>query len=282
MSNAKRYSMSSFQQKFSTAHGHDFLRLMKRYVVDYTNSHDQEQTKTVMTPNYALRMGSHFVEGRDTQYHAATRKQMDQFPGLGITVHEIWTSGERLMMRFSEHGASIKHGGKLASWSGIGLYKWNGEALTFNSVEQDYYSRARQLRFGQPIPVEPPAIAPWDTIPQGPNPDNEQVVRQWLESGLVSTTNNVLCDDAWAGSPAEQIISQESIVINDLFSSGPNVAFHISQYGKLLADFAEDPTSVGRAVTLHMAGIVKVNSRKVVQGRIVRNRLELSRALSKS
>lgn len=272
--------MANATRKLSTTHGGDFIKLMKRYVVDYTNSHDQGETKAIMVPDYILRMGPHFVEGRDSQYYTATRKQMDQFPGLGLTVHEIWTSGERLLMRFSEHGASNKHGGNLTSWSGIGLYKWNGEALTFNSVEQDYYSRARQLRSGQPNPVESPAIAPWDTVAEEPSPANETIVRNWLDSGLVSETDNVLCDDEWAGFPVGRIVNQKSITINDLFSSGHNVAFHVSQHGTLLPDFADEPGWEGRDVTLHIAGTVKLQSGKIIQGRSVRNRLQLSRELA--
>lgn len=255
-----------------------FLRLMKHYVVDYTNSHDQAETKGIMEPDYLLRMGPHLVQGRDTAYHAATRKQMDQFPGLGLTVHEVWTSGVRLMMRFSEHGASIKHDGAQCAWGGIGLYTWNGEKLIKNSVEQDYFSRARQLKAGAPNPVEGPAIAPWDTKGEAPDAEAESIVRTWLESGALAATPGVLCDDAWTGVDAGRVLDQTSIEINDLFSCGPHVAFHATQQGRVRADFA--PDSAGRDGDLHMAGIVHVDAGKVVCGRIIRNRLELQRALA--
>lgn len=255
-----------------------FLRLMKHYVVDYTNSHDQAQTAAIMDPDYLLRMGPHFVQGRDSAYHAATRKQMDQFPGLGLTVHEVWTSGERLVMRFSEHGASIKHGGALCAWGGIGLYAWNGSKLTKNHVEQDYFSRARQLQTGIPHPVEGPAIAPWDTKGEAPNADAEAIVRAWLEGGTLAFTPGVLCDDAWTGAETGRILDQTSIALNDFFSCGPHVAFHAVQHGRVRADFA--PDSEGRIAELYMAGVVHVENGRVTRGRIIRNRLELQRALT--
>lgn len=255
-----------------------FLRLMKHYVVDYTNSHDQAETKAIMEPDYLLRMGPHLVQGRDTAYHAATRKQMDQFPGLGLTVHEIWTSGERLMMRFSEHGASNKHGGALCAWGGIGLYTWNGDKLVKNSVEQDYFSRARQLKSGAPNPVEGPATAPWDTQGDAPDAESAAIVRAWLESGELASTPGVLCDDAWTGADAGVVLDQTSIDVNDLFSCGPHVAFHATQRGQVRADFA--PEHASQDGELYMAGIVHVEAGKVARGRIVRNRLELQRALA--
>lgn len=260
------------------ADGPAFLRLMKRYVVDYTNSHDQAQTATIMEPDYVLCMGEHRVVGRDGAYAAATRRQMDQFPGLGLTVHEIWTSGERLAMRFSEHGASGRHAGAQAAWGGIGLYRWNGARLTANNVEQDYASRARQLKSGIPLDVEAPAIAPWDGVGAEPDAAAEEVVRRWLDAGALETAHGVLCDDAWAGVTTPRLIDQDGITVDDLFSCGDAVAFHASQRGTLTAD-AFDGIAPGRAVTLHMAGIVHVRQGSVTHGRVIRNRLDVQRDL---
>lgn len=266
----------------TTDNGADFLRLMKRYVIDYTNSHDQDQTWSIMVPDYVLRMGSYFVSGRDTQYRAATRKQMDQFPGLMLTVHEIWTSGTRLMMRFSEHGASQKHGGALASWGGIGLYEWDGERLTRNHVEQDYLSRARQLASNVPVPVENPAIAPWDVIPAAADERAEAAVTAALQAGDITAHEAILCDDSWAGIENAPVLDQTGIEINDLFSCGDRVGFHASQTGKIRPGGLPGDEYVGQTGTLYMAGILEVTDGKIAGGRIIRNRLELKRSLRKA
>lgn len=257
-----------------------FVQLMKIYVVDYTNSHDQTQTERIMDPDYTLRMGSSVVSGRDTEYANATRRQMDQFPGLCLTVHEIYTSEDRLVMRFSEHGASIRHQGAHAAWGGIGLYRWNGSRLKTNSVEQDYFSRAEQLASGDPRPLEAPAISPWDTSASQPDAHSEAVARNFIFGGKIAIAPEVQCDDAPAGAPMPVIVKQESVIINDLFSCGRVVAFHVSQHGALLEDFAERATDIGRKVTLHMAGVLHIANDRVRSGRIIRNRLELRRSLA--
>ena len=131
-----------------------------------------------------LRMGPHVVAGRDEAYMPATRPQFDQFPGLGLTVHEIVTNGDRLAMRFSEHGASVRHGGAVAVWGGLGLYAWNGRRLVSNWVEQDYLARRRQLAAGVPArPSSRPRPRPWDTVARPPDPAAEAAVRAWLAAG---------------------------------------------------------------------------------------------------
>jgi hypothetical protein len=265
----------------TTAHGPAFLALMRHYVIDYTNRNDQSQTPAIMEPDYVLRMGEHVVSGRDTAYHAATAKQMAQFPGLGLTVHEIATSGERLVMRFSEHGASQLHGGARCAWGGIGLYAWNGRKLVSNMVEQDYLSRRRQLRDGVPHRVDHPAIAPWNMIAEAPDEAAEAAVTAWLDSGALAHTPEVLLDDQWTGETVSPLIDQSRIEVNDLFSCGATVAFHITQHGALVPD-EEVAGPAGRPAFLHMAGIVHVADGHVRSGRIIRNRLDLARRLAKA
>ncbi len=263
----------------STADGPAFVRLMKHYVIDYTNRNDQSQTVHIMEPDYELRMGDHRLQGRDGPYHAATAKQMDQFPNLCLTVHEIVSSGERLAMRFSEHGASRLHDGRRCAWGGIGLYAWNGSKLVSNRVEQDYFSRRRQLRTGEPLPVDHPALAPWNESAAAPDPAAEAIVRAWLESGALANTPGVLLDDEWAGAAVSPLIDQIHVEIEDLFSCGNAVAFHVAQHGRFVPD-AELAGPAGTATHLHMAGMVRVENGVVATGRIIRNRLELSRRLS--
>jgi hypothetical protein len=263
-------------KKLSVEHGPAFVALMRHYVVDYTNRHDQNETESIMEPDYVLRMGDHVVLGRDDAYRAATAKQLKQFPGLMLTVHEVVTSGERLAMRFSEHGASRSHGGRPCSWGGIGLYSWNGRRLVSNIVEQDYFSRREQLAAGRANAVESPALAPWDTDAQAPDHIAESITHAWLESGSVAATPGVLLDDQWTSNRAAPLIDQRSIELNDLFSCGASVAFHATQHGTLRLD----DTKEGGAATpafVHMAGLVHVRGGRVVSGRVIRNRLDLVR-----
>ena len=249
-----------------------FVALMRRYCLDYTARHDMAVCDDIMVPGYTLHMGGHEVAGRDEAYKPAAAAQFRQFPGLCLTVNEIICSGDRLAMRFSEHGASARHVGASASWGGIGLYRWDGQRLAENFVEQDYFARRRQLADGSPDPVEPPAVAPWDTPAAAPDPDAEAAVRAWLMAGDVT---GVTVDD---GRTAHRIVAAERTEVNDLFSAGDKVAFHAVQHGPLAGD---DPDFAGDGpVSLHLAGVVSVAGRRVIAGRVIRDRLGLSKRLS--
>ena len=160
-----------------------FVALMRRYCIDYTARHDLSVCDDIMVPGYTLHMGVHHLAGRDEAYKPAAAAQFRQFPGLCLTVNEIICSGDRLALRFTEHGASARHDGARAAWGGVGLYRWDGQRLLENYVEQDYLARRRQLAGGGPDPVEPPAVAPWDTRSVPADPAAEAVTRGWLAAG---------------------------------------------------------------------------------------------------
>jgi hypothetical protein len=249
-----------------------FVALMRRYCLDYTARHDMSVCDDIMVPGYTLHMGGHEVAGRDEAYKPAAAAQFRQFPGLCLTVNEIICSGDRLALRFSEHGESMRYAGARAAWGGVGLYRWDGQRLVGNFVEQDYFARRRQLTGGSPDRVESPAVAPWDTPAVAPDPAAEAVVRAWLAAGDVT---GVTVDD---GRPARRIITAERTEIDDLFSAGDKVAFHAVQHGLLAGDDPQFP-GTGQA-SLHMAGVVTVAGGQVVAGRVIRDRHGLAKRLA--
>ena len=249
-----------------------FVALMRRYCIDYTARQDLSVCDEIMVPGYTLHMGVHDLAGRDEAYKPAAAAQFRQFPGLCLTVNEIICSGDRLALRFTEHGASARHDGARASWGGVGLYRWDGRRLVENFVEQDYFARRRQLAGGGPDPVEPPAVAPWDTQAAPPDPAAEAVVRGWLAAGNLS---DVTVDD---GRPSHPLIKAERTDLDALFSAGALVAFHAVQRGPLTG---EDPQFAGDGqAVLHLAGVVRVTDGRVSAGRVIRDRLGLLRRLT--
>jgi predicted ester cyclase len=259
------------------------VALMRRYVVDYTNRHDTSVCAELMEPDYTLRMGAHEVAGRDELYIPAAEKQFTQFPGLGLTVHDVVTNGDRLAMRFTEHGASNRHGGARASWAGLGLYRWNGTKLTENWVEQDYQARRRQLASGVPDPVAPPAIAPWDTLAVAADPAAEKVAREWVSAGLPD--RDVWWDDGAVAGPRgnpDELLDGATQQVDDLFSAGDRVAVRVTRTGTYAGGLDDvDPSAVGRQATLHLVALLTVADGEVVGGHGVRNRLDLARSLAK-
>lgn len=252
-----------------------FVALMRRYVVDYTNRHDTSVCGDIMDPGYTLRMGAHVLQGRDNRYIPAAAVQFKQFPGLTLTVHEIVTNGQQLAMRFSEHGASDRHYGAVAAWTGIGLYRWDGKRLLENFVEQDYLSRRRQLAARTACGVEAPATAPWDTAAQPPDARAESLVRTWIEAGM---PGEIVRHNDGSSPP---VLARTRSTVDLIFSAGDAVAFRVTQRGEYTGGLDElDASVIGQEATLHLVGVVHTRDGEIIQGRIVSNRLDLVHALT--
>lgn len=236
-----------------------FVALMRKYCIDYTNSHDQSVCDEIMHPDYVVHISGADLP-RDSAYKPAARRVFDRFPGLALVVHEFVTNGERLAMRFSEHGCCPAAGGNGAVWGGIGLYRWDGTQLLENYVEQDFLAQKRQLESGQVAPLEPPHVDPWtSTVAEPSNPTAEEIARDWLLKGDLRAAREVTIDSSWYGELAPSPIDIESVVVNDLFSAGDRVAFHISQMGSYRAGWPGiDEALLGKTTTMSCAGFATV------------------------
>lgn len=255
---------------------HPFVALMRKYCIDYTNSHDQSICAQIMEPDYVVHInGTDLV--RSTTYARAVRRVFDAAPGLGIVVHEFVLNGDRLCMHFSEHAAMpVPAGRALTCWRGIGLYKWNGNRLTENYVEQDYYAMQAQLQSGRPHALLPPHIDPWTTTqPVPPDPVAEATVRAWLDNGDLSATPVLDIDDGRTGTDYEQILHPGEVVLNDIFSAGPDVPFHVTIRGAYRSGLRADADQyTGKPATLHIAGIAHVADGAVTSVKAVTSRMQ--------
>lgn len=260
---------------------HPFVALMRRYCIDYTNSHDQSTYPDLFEEDYTVHIDGHHLV-RDESYGPAAAKLFALAPGLGLVVHELVLNGDRLCMRFSEHAAlPTREGRRLACWPGIGLYRWNGRRLTENFVEQDFMGQRRQLETGVPDPLEPPHIDPWTTTkPVSPVLAGEETVRAWLSWGAlheaprawIDTTACGTGDHDDAGGEALVVDAQET-VINDLFSAGQRVAFHVTLRGPYRGGLpGVAPEAIGTPVDLHVAGLAQVADGHVHEVRSVTSR----------
>jgi len=254
---------------------HPFVALMRTYCIDYTNSHDQSLYDQIMEPDYVVHInGMDLV--RDESYAPAVTAIFDSSPGLGLVVHEFVLNGDRLCMCFSEHGAMpSEHGPRLACWRGIGLYKWNGRRLTENYVEQDYLAAQEQLATGEPHPLQPPHLDPWVmTEPVPADPAAESTVRAWLDKGDLAAAGTIEIDDTRTGRTYEPLLDVTGVSVNDLFSAGSKVPFHVTLTGTYrggLGDAARD--HVGQPASLLVAGVAEVADGAVAAVRAVTTRL---------
>ena len=169
-----------------------YVALMRRYCIDYTSAHDQSLTAELMSPEYAITISGRTM-GMD-DYTAAVSAAYRRYPTLVITVHDIMLSGDRLAMRFSEHGAAADDPDNVAVWPGLSLYRWDGSQLLTCRVEQDFLGRDEQTASGRTAPLEPPH--PWP--PTASTCSSAAIApRCWPTSGSSSTT----CSRPGTGSP---------------------------------------------------------------------------------
>lgn len=252
--------------------GDEILPLVRRWAVGWLNGHDATVGNEILVDDYRLRIGTFELGNRDA-YIEATVGQLSQFPGLVLTVHEVLTNGTQAALRFSEHGVSLRHEGRAAAWTGVVLFEGNGTQLVQAWAEEDYAARKRQLAAGTPDPVGSPAVAPWDTAVEAPDPDAEDVVRAWLGSGLPSL-DGVTWDDA-EHDGAGHVLRAETGEADVVMSAGAKVAFH----GRITGAAADGS---GGSATMDVAGIVTVHDGVIGEGVVVSDRLSARSALKRN
>jgi len=253
------------------------LKLMKRWVVNYFNQHNDAAAREFISPDYTLEIGDVVFQGRDTQWLPAVQQQFKLFPSLSMTVHQAIAGDGWSAAWFSEHGASD---GKAACWSGVAIYINNGHQLTRCVAQEDYFTRHRQMKSGVCDALEAPAVAPWDMNQLPPNESAKAVVKDWLNGSWPPSESNVRCDDEHITGVPLQFKVQTS-VIDELHASGNEVVFHVRQTGIYLSGIAGLEPHQENAV-LHCNGIVKVDNGRVISGRVIRDRVGLKASLKKA
>jgi hypothetical protein len=254
------------------------VSLMRGFCQDWLNRADPAACNAIMTDEYEVHIGGIVLPGLSS-YVPATMGQLEDFAGLTITVHELFTNGSEIALRFTEHGASLRAGGNQAAWRGIALFWTDESRLIRNSTEEDYASRRRQLTGAAPDEIESPAVAPWSTMPVAASATAEQQVRDWLTGGGIanSPAGNLVFDE---GSDDAHILDVDSVVILDLISAGPLVGFRIAEAGRYRDGLGLAESSIGSPATLSSMGMVELQPDGQITGHLIRDRAGLRRALT--
>ncbi len=244
---------------------HPFVALMRKYCIDYTNSHDQSIYDEIMRPDYVvhsfgrdLQLTSHYARGVEALFQRA--------PGLGLVVHGFVLNGDRLAMHFSEHASLPAGDGRaLTCWRGIGLYSWDGERLVENWVEQDYQALKRQVRTGIPDSLMSPHIDPWVATDVVPADDAAvAVVRAWLAAGDLGAADEVDIDDMRQGIAYDAVLDVTDVVVDDIFSAGPTVPFHVTLHGAYRGGLGDEyDEHIGAATAMGVSGIAHLDGERI-------------------
>lgn len=253
--------------------------VMQRYCFGYTATHDFGVADQIMADDYTFYMGEAVFTGREAAYKPAAERQFKAYPGLGFTVHDFFSNGERCAMYFSEHGHSIKSGTNTA-WHGVSLYRWNGRLLTECRIEQDYYGRRRQLDTKVPDPIDQPAYAPWTAPIEKPNAASERLVTEWLsDGGLLTSQIGSLDDERVAPRIARVQFANESSKVLDMMSAGTRVAFQVRIDGTYVGGLKELNGREGVRAFLYATGIADLQDGALARVRAVTDRYNMERRI---
>lgn len=254
-------------------------RLLRGFAVDFLTCHDSGAVPRIMDEGYRLSIGGHLLDGRDDSYLPATAAQLDQFPGLVVTVHDVVIGEDAVAMRFTEHGCSMRHAGRASSWGGVTLFRIERGRLAHGWAEEDYFARKRQLATGVCDPIRPPHQAPWDVVPAAPDAGTERIATAWLADPR-SLAGSVVDEISAEGPRFARLVATDSITVDMMFSAAGRAAFHLECQGHYAGGFDDiDDRLIGLPVALRLAGLLTVRAGEVVEAQIAADRLGLHRQL---
>lgn len=262
-----------------------FVALMRRYCIDYTSVHDQSVCDEIMAEDYTVTIAGRTLQMPD--YREAVTAAFRRYPTLVLTVHEMILSGDRLAMRFSEHGAAADDPEHVAAWPGISLYRWDGRLLRSCRVEQDFLGRDEQTASGVTAPLAPPHPDPWATTRDTPADEAaEQAVRTWLDDLARDPSTSLAGDgvEVLESEPvAEPLLRDAQVTIDDLFSAGSTVAAAITLRGAYAGGLpGVDESLVGTEVDLPVTLLADTADGQLTGVRLVRDRYGMIRRLRKA
>ena len=244
---------------------------VRTWAVNWLAGGDRDAAARCLADGYRLRIGAFTLSPRSA-YIEATVGQLERYPGLGVTVHDILTDGRGSAVFLSEHGASTRHQGAWAAWRVVAVFEHDNATITRGWAEEDYWARRRQLASGVADPVGAPAPAPWTVTASPAEPGVEDAVRAWISAGTPGAPG-VIRDDADLIQQYEQPASAHAGSVDALVVSGRRAGFHA-----VLDAVAAD----GSAVSLPVAGLVEVMPDGSLIGHLITDRLGLPRTASPS
>ena len=260
-----------------------YVALMRRYCIDYTSAHDATVCDDIMSPDYRITISGRTM-GMD-DYRGAVEAAFRRYPTLVLTVHDMILSGDRLAMRFSEHGAAADDPDHVAVWQGISLYRWDGTRLLTCRVEQDFAGRDEQTASGITAPLEPGHPDPWATTRDvSGDTAAEATVRAWLEDVASDPAAELTRPGVRMmerGTPLA-LLDDAEVVVDDLFSADDRVAAGVTVRGTYTGGLDVDDAAIGTPCELPVTLLARVENGALASAEVVRDVWGLERRLRKA
>jgi predicted ester cyclase len=257
--------------------------LLREFAVDLLSSRDLRVIDRLMHADYRLNIGGISIAGREQAYRPAIAALFEQFPDLGVTVHDVLLAPSAAALRFTEHGTAARPAGRAAAWGGIAMFRIEGGRLCEGWAEEDYYARRRQFKTGMADPIRPAHPSPWSVPCEAPDESTREAVLRWLGDPAALLRGGPV-EEACAGEPsfAGLIAIDRPIACRPAvqFSAGARAAFCAEVCGSYAGGFSDiDAALAGTAVTLRIAALATVHEGEVVQVQAIADRLGLHRQL---
>ncbi|MGP6177254.1 nuclear transport factor 2 family protein [Microbacterium sp. A196] len=257
------------------------IELMRRYAYGFVNSHDFAVPREIMSEDYTLHVGTATLVGRDESYLPAVQQQMDQFPQLGYSIHELITDQDQTAVLFSEHGRSARMPDREASWIGVGIYRVAEGRLVECWVEQDHYGKRRQLSSAVSNQVPLVATDPWSGH-EDANPAASQaaelIVRAWLDGLETWPPADSRLDPGFADAEQPRIRITETELIT-IVAEGSRVAFNARIVGGYEGGLPGYDGQIGLPVETWVCAIGDATDGAVTGLRGASNRVAIDRQL---
>lgn len=241
-----------------------FTELMRIYCDDYTTAGDLSVVPSIIHPSYRFTMSGSTLDYEG--YVAMVESALgDHFPDLGLVVHDLFSNGNRIALRFSEHATWTN--GNRATWMGISMYRTADDGrLSECLVEQDFYGRRQQLSSGVPDPLPPAMDEPWGAEQAAEDPVAVETARAWALKA-----------------PLPIPVSAEEVVVEDAFGAGDKVALRLRADGAYRGGlFGIPEDAVGTPSWIHVNTISHVGEGRVIGSWAVSDRFGLRNRLKEA
>ena len=257
------------------------LDIMRRYVHGFVNSHDFTVPLEIMTSDYVLHVGTETIVGRDDRYLPAVQQQIDQFPHLGYSIHDLVTDGQAAAILMSEHGRSARRPDRQAAWIGVAIYRAEGDRLVECWAEQDHYGKRRQLETGIDDGLAPVATDPWAGH-EAATPDAsaaaQPIVAAWLDRLEVWPPEGADLDPGQAQAEQPRIrITGTSLGV--VVAEGDRVGFNAGITGEYLGGLPGYDERIGMTVQTWVGALGVLRDGEVTGLRGASNRIAVNRQL---